>query len=121
MSKTHTKSKHNVWFWLHLGITILAWVAPFMFVWFLTIPVYLLVWVQFKLFDRCFMNAGHGLEDSKETFYTYLLHQMNIKHNVDKLTLLVRNELYLILASISIVWSKVLSIPVIDFGLSFLS
>jgi len=120
MPKTQINSKHNIWFWLHVGITALAWMAPFIFVWFLTLPVYLLVWLQFKFYDRCFMNASHKLEDKEVTFYSYLLHQLSIKHNEEKLTLLVRNELYLILAAISVVWSKVLSIPVIDFGLSFL-
>jgi hypothetical protein len=112
---TKVQSKHNWVFWFHLCITLLAWVAPFMVSWYLSIPIYLIVWIQFRVFNRCLMNRGHDMDDTNSTFYSYLLNQIGIPHNELKLLRFVRNELYLVLGGIALIWQVLLGIEPLFF------
>ncbi|MEZ4948393.1 MAG: hypothetical protein R2784_03225 [Saprospiraceae bacterium] len=66
-------SEHNATFWFHVLVTVLGWIGPFLFSWYILVPIYLLVLIQFVIFGRCLMNGQHGLDDSDATFYSYLL------------------------------------------------
>lgn len=115
MSTVDVKSKHNWVFWFHLFITAFSWVAPFFVSWYLMTPIYLLVWLQFRIFNRCLLNKGHDMDDSDATFYTYILNQLGIDHNAAKLRRFVRNELYLLLAAITLIWQLVFNIEPVLF------
>ena len=56
-------SQHNLVFWFHVVITALAWVGPFLFSWYLMVAAYLIVLIQFMIWDRCLLNSTHKLDD----------------------------------------------------------
>jgi hypothetical protein len=100
--------KSTVVFWLHLFVTLLAWVAPFLFSWKLSLPVYGLVMLQFGVFGRCLMNEQHGLrEEDNRIFYTDLLEKMNFKPDRALVKYLVRKLLYPVLALVALGWQVV--------------
>jgi len=74
------------------------------------VPIYFLVLLQFRIFNRCLMNAGHEMDDTNATFYTYLLNWMSVAHNASKLKRFVRNELYLILSGFTLLWQLLIGI-----------
>lgn len=97
--------KSSVFFWLHLLVTLLAWVAPFLFTWKLSLPVYSLVMLQFAVFGRCLVNEQHGLqEEGNQIFYTDLLEKMNFRPNRARVKFLVRSVLYPVLAAVALFW-----------------
>ena len=96
-------------FWLHLFVTLLAWVAPFLFSWKLSLPVYGMVMLQFIVFGRCLMNEQHGLrEEDNRIFYTDLLEKMNFTPDRALVKYLVRRLLYPTLAAVALVWQILL-------------
>ena len=103
--------KTELFFWLHLLVTLLAWVAPFLFSWQWSIPVYAAVMVQFAVFGRCLVNKEHNLsEDDHSTFYSHLFEKMGFSPNRRRLKFYVRNVYYPVLATVSVVWQEVLNI-----------
>jgi len=109
MEKLHAQkisdSSHNFSFWFHLFITILAWVGPFLFSWYLMVTAYLIVILQFMVFNKCLLNAKHDLKtDDDATFYSYLFEQMGIEVNRTRLKKFVRLYLYPLLGMFTMVW-----------------
>jgi len=73
------------------------------------VSAYLLVVLQFIIFKRCLLNAKHKLDVSDDTtFYSHLLESAGIKPNRAELKTFVRKYLYIILASVAIVWQLLL-------------
>ncbi|GAB4490587.1 MAG: hypothetical protein OHK0019_09670 [Saprospiraceae bacterium] len=108
--------KSEFFFWLHLLITALAWVAPFFFSWQWSVPVYAAVMLQFAVFGKCLMNEQHALqEDDYSTFYSHLFERMGFKPNRRRLKFYVRNVYYPVLATVSVVWQEVLDMPPLIF------
>ncbi|HBF19694.1 MAG TPA: hypothetical protein DDW81_06315 [Cryomorphaceae bacterium] len=102
-------SSHNLVFWFHVLVTALAWVGPFLFSWYLMVPAYLLVVLQFIIFGRCLLNAQHDLKDDKDTtFYSYLFEKAGVTVNKRVLKLWVRRYIYLILSAVTLIWQVVL-------------
>ena len=100
--------KSELAFWLHLLVTLLAWVAPFLFSWQWSLPVYAAVMLQFAVFGRCLVNKEHHLaEDDHATFYSYLFEKLGFKPNRRRLKFYVRNVCYPVLAFVAIVWQEV--------------
>lgn len=109
MNKAQSHSARNWVFWFHLLITLLAWLGPFLFSWYLMVSAYLLVVVQFIIFKRCLLNAKHDLDVSDDTtFYSHLLESLSINIDRRKLKTFVRNYLYLVLALVTLVWQVIL-------------
>jgi len=102
-------SKHNFLFWFHVLITIIAWIGPFVFSWYLMVTAYTIVMVQFMIFGRCLLNGKHDLDDGNDTtFYSYLLEQLGIHTNRSTLKLWVRRYVYIILGAVAVIWQLVL-------------
>lgn len=102
-------SSHNFIFWFHVVITSLAWVGPFLFSWYLMVPAYLIVLLQFLIFKRCLLNGKHQLDDDNDTtFYSYIFEKLGIRVNRATLKLLVRRYFYVILSILTLVWQLVL-------------
>ncbi len=102
-------AKSTFVFWLHLFVTLLAWVAPFLFSWKLSLPVYGMVMLQFSVFGRCLMNEQHGLrEEDNRIFYTDLLEKMNFTPDRALVKYLVRRLLYPTLALVALGWQLLL-------------
>lgn len=96
-------------FGLHLFVTLLAWVAPFLFTWKLLLPAYGAVLLQFTIFRRCLMNQHHALEeDDNATFYSHLLENAGFAPDRKQLKFLVRKILYPVLAGLGLVWQLAL-------------
>lgn len=109
---THTL-KSEIAFWLHLFITLLAWVAPFLISWYWSLPVYAAVMLQFAIFGKCLVNKHHDLheEDDYATFYSHLFEKMGFRPDRRRLKFYVRNVYYPVLATVSVLWQEVLDIP----------
>jgi len=102
-------SEHNLAFWFHVFITALAWVGPFLFSWYLMVPAYLIVLVQFIIFKRCLLNGKHELDESGDaTFYSYLFEKLGLEVNKKTLKLWVRRYFYVILSAITLIWQLLL-------------
>jgi hypothetical protein len=70
---------------------------------------YALVVLQFIVFEKCLLNAQHGLmedQDTDATFYSELFSTVGIRHNRKKLKRFVRIWLYPLLA----LWTLVLQL-----------
>jgi hypothetical protein len=86
----------NYMFWLHVLVTLLAWIGPFIINWWVMVAIYGLVLLQFLVLNRCVMNAGHELEEGEGvTFYAYLLEKAGIHFPRVPLKKFVRGQLYL--------------------------
>ena len=98
MSDTNTASA-SFWWWLHLGLVILAWTGPFIADWYIVSIGYALVLLQFLVFKRCLVNAQHDLNeaDDDNTFYAHLLESLGIFLPRKPLKIFVRSWLYAIL------------------------
>lgn len=97
--------KSRLVFALHLFVTILAWVAPFLFPWKWCVAAYSLVMLQFHVFGRCLMNEQHGLkEEGNRIFYTDLLEKLNLHFDRARVKFFVRRVLYPLMAFVSVVW-----------------
>jgi hypothetical protein len=114
-SGANLHSKHNWVFWFHLLTVIIAWTGPFLFSWFLMVGIYLVVLLQFKIYNRCLLNSKHDMDDTNATFYSYLLDKMGIKHSHTSLKRFVRRELYVILSFVAIIWQLVLGFKPVFF------
>lgn len=109
--KVHSEatSEHNLVFWVHVFITSLAWLGPFLFSWYLLVGVLLIVLIQFMIWDRCLMNGSHDLEDKEETtLYSYVIERLGYSVDRTELRLWVRKYFYPILSAIAIIWQAVL-------------
>ena len=102
----------KVFFGLHLLVTLLAWVAPFLFCWKWLVPLYGLVMLQFAVFGRCLMNEQHGLRETEERiFYTELLEKLGFRPEPRLLKRVVRGWLYPTLAAVAVLWQVLLEKP----------
>ncbi len=102
-------SSHNFAFWFHVLITALAWVGPFLFSWYLMVPAYLIVVLQFLIFNRCLLNGKHDFDESEDaTFYSYLFEKLGLHVNKSTLKLWVRRYFYVILSLVTLVWQLLL-------------
>ena len=98
-------SEHNFMFWLHVFITSLAWVGPFLFSWQIMLFAYGTILLQFLVFKKCLLNDKHDLTVSEDaTFYSYLFEACGIKVNRPVMKTIVRNYLYFILGALTVVW-----------------
>ncbi|MFK7934180.1 MAG: hypothetical protein AB8G22_11775 [Saprospiraceae bacterium] len=99
----------NSHFFAHLFVTSLAWFGPFLFSWYLMLIAYCVVQLQYKIFSKCLMNVGHGLDDAgDDTFYAYLIEMMGFKPNRKRVKFIVRERLNIFLAAFTILWQIVL-------------
>ncbi len=99
----------NFAFWFHVLLTISAWVGPFLFSWWILVPCYFVILLQFLVFDRCLLNAKHDLgTENDATFYSLLFEMMGFSVNRKVLKFWVRRYVYLILATFTIFWQVVL-------------
>ena len=99
------KLEINGMFWVHLFVTSLAWVGPFLFSWYLIIIAYIAVQMQYQIFNRCLMNEGHALgEEDHKTFYHFLFTKMGMTLERKAVKIFVRQRLNYILAAIAIFW-----------------
>lgn len=103
------KTEINATFWLHLLVTILAWVGPFLFSWQLMVLAYGLVQLQFWFFGKCLMNEQHDLkEEDNYTFYAYLLEYLGFNFDRKIVKNIVRNGLYIFFGIFAYCWQAVL-------------
>ncbi len=108
--ETKIFSEHNFIFWVHLAISLIGPFAPFLVSWYLIIPVYAGIFIQFIFFNRCLMNEKHSLSEDKEnTIFSYIFEQFGWKHNTVKVTFFVRKLMYPILIIITIIWQLLLN------------
>lgn len=99
----------HFFFFLHLTVTLLAWVAPFLFPWTWLLPVYAAVMLQFAIFGRCLMNEQHGLRETEDRiFYTELLEMLGFRPDGRRVKYWVRGWLYPLLAAVTVIWQVVL-------------
>lgn len=105
MGQKTINSTLNFMFWFHLLITLLAFVAPFLFSWYLVVPVYAIVIIQFIIFGECLMNETHDLDNAEDaTFYSTLFESMGFQPNRRFLKLFVRRYLYVLLGLFTLFW-----------------
>lgn len=101
--------KSKIAFWLHTLAVVATWVAPFLISWKITVAVYAAVMLQFALWGKCLMNEHHGLDESGgRIFYTDLLEKMGFSPSPSLVKTIVRQWLYPILATITLLWQVVL-------------
>ncbi len=99
----------GIFFWFHLFITVLSWVAPFMFSWYYLLPVYWTVMLQFAVFDRCLVNKEHSLGEGEDTtFYSHILELVGFNFNRKNVKFFCRKFLYPFLTAITLLWQVVL-------------
>ncbi|MCB0528557.1 MAG: hypothetical protein KDC61_11485 [Saprospiraceae bacterium] len=111
-----TTFKSQIAFWFHLFVTLLAWVAPFLFSWKWSIPVYAAVMIQFAFFGRCLMNEQHEMtEDDNATFYSYLFEKIGFQPDRARLKFYVRKVFYPVLSAVALFWQVVLGIAPVLF------
>ncbi len=97
--------KSDLAFAAHLGVTILAWAAPFLFNWKWAVLAYAGVMLQFAFFGRCLMNAQHEMpEEDNATFYSYVFEKMGLTPNRGRLKFYVRRVIYPVLAAAALLW-----------------
>ncbi len=106
---TVLNGSYGIMFWFHLFITMLSWVAPFLFSWYYLLPVYAMVVLQFLVFNRCLLNKEHSLgEDDNMTFYAHLLEMVGFNFKRENVKIFCRKLLYPILTTMTIVWQILL-------------
>ena len=99
-----TESK-NLAFWFHLFITIMAWIGPFLVDWRVMVACYCIIWLQFRVFNRCLLNKAHGLHGGDNaTFYSFLFEEIGYRPDRARLKKVVRGWLYLALAAVAVAW-----------------
>lgn len=117
MGRTH-KTTFNTGFYLHLFVTSLAWLGPFLFNWKWMWAAYAVVHLQYIMYNKCLMNASHGLDESvdpDDTFYGQLFDMAGIKHNKKNLKKFARGPLYPILGLFAFFWQYILGISSLIF------
>lgn len=117
MKSPNVKLRYNGIFWIHLAVTLGAWLGPFLIDWRLISAAYILVVLQFLIFGKCLMNQHHDLDESKgdDTFYSTLLESIGIHIPKSPLKKFVRRYLYLLLAVFSYLWQVIWQNPPIWF------
>lgn len=99
----------GLFFWFHLFITLLSWVAPFMFSWYYLLPVYWTVMLQFAVFNRCLINKNHALGEADDTtFYSHILELVGFNFERRKVKIFCRRILYPFLTAVTLIWQVVL-------------
>ena len=107
--KSIITGKFGLVFWFHLFITALAWVAPFLFSWYIMIPIYGIIVLQFIVFGTCLLNQHHALTGEEDaTFYSHVFELMGFQPNRAQVKFWVRRVLYLFLAAVTLLWQLVL-------------
>lgn len=102
-------SEHNFVFWFHLAISLMGPFALFLVSWYLIIPVYAGIYIQFVFFNRCLMNEKHNLSDGTEnTIFSYFIEQLGWQHDTARVTFFVRKLMYPILILITVFWQIIL-------------
>lgn len=107
-SSTTSDTQLNTAFWFHVFITVLAWVGIFLFSWYLMVAAYLVVQIQFIVFDRCLMNEAHDLDDDNNTMYSIIFEHFGWYPNRSTVKFIVRKMLYIILGFLAFFWQVVL-------------
>ena len=109
MKTTSSGSTVNFTFFLHLLVTVLAWVGPFFIPWQLMVTAFVVVQLQFMFFGKCLMNEHHDLKEEDDyTFYAHLFERMGFEPNRKLVKKIVRGGLYWFLAAFTILWQVVL-------------
>jgi hypothetical protein len=73
--------------------------------------VFVVVMIQFMIFDRCLMNSTHDLDDEKDTtIYSYVIEMLGYKVNRKVLRLWVRQYFYVILSAVAMIWQVILGV-----------
>ncbi len=97
--------QRNGYFWFHLFITALAWLAPFLVDWRVMAAVAGLLTLQFLVLGRCILNRAHGLEgDGDATFYSHLFESAGLRPDRARLKKVVHRWLYPALAAAAFGW-----------------
>jgi hypothetical protein len=106
MAEKATKSNYNLIFWAHLALVAIGWLGPFLIDWRWMCIGYAVIFTQFMIFDKCLLNAEHGVDDTKDdyTFYAELFEAMGYFPNRKLLKKVVRTWLYFFLAAVAIGW-----------------
>ena len=113
--KSHT-IKSEVVFAAHLFLTALAWIAPFLFTWWMVTLAFGVVLLQFRVFGRCLMNRHHDLgEEEHNTFYAHLLERLGFQPDRHRLKIFVRRYLYPVLATLGYIWQVLLGVEPVLF------
>lgn len=94
----------------HLLLVFLSWGAPFLVSWYIIVPIYLLVVIQFVIFGRCLLNKAHDLHDEGggDTIYSYFLESINVHVDKRRLKRFIYRTLYFVLSIIAVVWQVIL-------------
>ena len=122
MSTEAAKLEINGMFWVHLLVTSLAWLGPFLFSWYLMIFAYTLVQLQYQVFNRCLMNEGHDLgEEDDKTFYHYIFTKMGMTLERKAVKFFVRQRLNYFLGAFTIFWQVYLGFEPLLFFTNSLS
>jgi len=118
MNTKAASTEINSMFWMHLFVTSLAWVGPFLFSWYLMLIAYSLVQLQYQVFNRCLMNNGHALnEENYQTFYHYLFTKMGMTLDRKMVKFFVRQRLNYFLGAFAVFWQVYLDInPLLFFS-----
>ena len=102
---TNNPLKVKTVFWAHVILVIVAWFGPFVFWWPLMIAGYLAVQLQFYIYNACWMNEPHDLDEADHiTFYSHLFESWGFRPNRKKLKFFIRQILYIVLAIFTLYW-----------------
>ncbi|MEN0005734.1 MAG: hypothetical protein AAF798_16420, partial [Bacteroidota bacterium] len=78
---------------------------PFLFSWYLIVPAYAIVLLQFIIFKQCLLNATHDLNTEDDaTFYSTLFEIIGFRPDRKRLKLFVRRYLYVLMIGITLWW-----------------
>ena len=105
MKSNTAHTEINGMFWVHLFVTSLAWIGPFLFSWPLMLIAYCVVQLQYLMFNRCLMNEGHDLaEEDNNTFYHYILTKLGFHLDKKRVKFVVRKRLNIFLGLFVVLW-----------------
>jgi len=114
--KHNVSSNMNSMYWLHVILTLITWIGPFCFSWYLMLPAYILLLLQFKVLGKCILNERHALDDSEEdTFYAFLIQQLGFTPNKKEVKAFVRGPLIFMFITATIIWQLFLKMPALLF------
>ena len=118
MNTETASTEVNGMFWIHLFVTSLAWVGPFLFSWYLMLIAYTIVQLQYQVFNRCLMNEGHSLaEEDDKTFYHFIFTKMGMTLDRTAVKVFVRQRLNYFLGVFAIFWQIYLDVqPLLFFS-----
>ena len=115
--KANVSSNKNSMYWFHLILTLITWIGPFCISWYLMLPAYILLLLQFLILGKCILNDKHDLNDSEDdnTFYAFLIQQLGFTPNKQKVKTFVRGPLIFLFIIATILWQLVLKMPALLF------